>query len=89
MPHDVSVIGYDNIAFAAYLNPPLSSISQPKQELACWSQSLLSGSSSCAQGVLCVWSPIWCCATPRHRPAIEHKSALFGALWWLPGWLTA
>ena len=33
VPHDVSVIGYDNIAFAAYLNPPLTSISQPKQEL--------------------------------------------------------
>ena len=33
VPHDISVIGYDNIAFAAYLNPPLTSISQPKQEL--------------------------------------------------------
>ena len=33
VPNDISVIGYDNIAFAAYLNPPLTSISQPKQEL--------------------------------------------------------
>jgi len=33
VPTDISVIGYDNIAFAAYLNPPLTSISQPKQEL--------------------------------------------------------
>ena len=33
VPHDISVIGYDNIGFAAYLNPPLTSISQPKQEL--------------------------------------------------------
>jgi ribose operon repressor len=33
IPHDISIIGYDNIALASYLSPPLSTIHQPKKEL--------------------------------------------------------
>ncbi|WP_032093413.1 substrate-binding domain-containing protein [Necropsobacter rosorum] len=34
VPHDMSVIGYDNINLAQYLSPPLSTIHQPKDRLA-------------------------------------------------------
>ncbi|AOM41826.1 ribose operon transcriptional repressor RbsR [Xenorhabdus hominickii] len=33
VPHDVSIIGYDDIAIAPYLTPPLTTIHQPKDEL--------------------------------------------------------
>ncbi|WP_044470754.1 substrate-binding domain-containing protein [Mannheimia massilioguelmaensis] len=33
IPEDISIIGYDDIELASYLSPPLSTISQPKQEL--------------------------------------------------------
>ncbi len=33
IPHDISVIGYDNIMLAQYLTPPLTTIHQPKAEL--------------------------------------------------------
>lgn len=33
IPHDISIIGYDDIELAKYLSPPLSTISQPKSEL--------------------------------------------------------
>ncbi|QLB15413.1 transcriptional repressor PurR [Mannheimia granulomatis] len=33
IPHDISIIGYDDIDLAKYLSPPLSTISQPKSEL--------------------------------------------------------
>ncbi len=32
VPQDVSVIGFDDIALAAYINPPLTTIAQPKQQ---------------------------------------------------------
>jgi LacI family transcriptional regulator len=32
IPKDLSVIGFDDIALAAYSNPPLSSIVQPKHQ---------------------------------------------------------
>ena len=32
IPHDLSVVGFDDIALAAYSNPPLSSIVQPKHQ---------------------------------------------------------
>ena len=34
IPQDISIIGYDDIALARYLSPPLSTIHQPKDELA-------------------------------------------------------
>jgi LacI family transcriptional regulator, galactose operon repressor len=34
VPRDISVIGYDNNDFAMYFNPPLTTIHQPKEELA-------------------------------------------------------
>ena len=34
VPCDISVIGYDNNDFAMYFNPPLTTIHQPKEELA-------------------------------------------------------
>ncbi|MBI6548154.1 ribose operon transcriptional repressor RbsR [Xenorhabdus lircayensis] len=33
IPKDISVIGYDDIAIASYLTPPLTTIHQPKDEL--------------------------------------------------------
>ena len=33
VPHDMAVMGYDNIELARYLTPPLSTIHQPKDEL--------------------------------------------------------
>lgn len=32
VPHDVSVVGYDNVALAGYSDPPLTTINQPVQE---------------------------------------------------------
>ena len=32
IPNDLSVVGFDDIALAAYSNPPLSSIVQPKHQ---------------------------------------------------------
>lgn len=34
IPRDISIIGYDDIALASYLSPPLSTIHQSKEELA-------------------------------------------------------
>jgi len=34
VPQDMSIIGYDNIALAQYLSPPLTTIHQPKNRLA-------------------------------------------------------
>ena len=33
VPKDMSVIGYDDIEYVKYFNPPLTTISQPKEEL--------------------------------------------------------
>lgn len=33
VPRDVSLVGYDDIALAAYTNPPLTTVRQPKDEL--------------------------------------------------------
>jgi len=33
VPEDLSVVGIDDIQFAAYTNPGLTSVAQPKQEL--------------------------------------------------------
>ena len=33
VPHDISVVGYDDVDFAAWLSPALTSIRQPKYEL--------------------------------------------------------
>jgi LacI family transcriptional regulator len=32
VPDDISIVGFDDIALAAYSNPPLSTIAQPKQQ---------------------------------------------------------
>lgn len=33
IPRDISIVGYDNVALAQYLSPPLTTINQPKEEL--------------------------------------------------------
>jgi len=33
VPRDVSLVGYDDIALAAYTAPPLTTVRQPKDEL--------------------------------------------------------
>ncbi len=33
VPKDISIIGYDNIDFAAFFSPPLTTIHQPKKRL--------------------------------------------------------
>ena len=33
VPHDISVIGYDDIPLASYANPRLTTIAQPAREL--------------------------------------------------------
>lgn len=33
VPQDCSVVGYDNIAFSAYTNPPLTTLNQPKYDM--------------------------------------------------------
>ena len=33
IPQDISIVGYDNVALAQYLSPPLTTINQPKEEL--------------------------------------------------------
>lgn len=84
VPHDISVIGYDNIAFAAYLNPPLTSISL-KQELGQLAvQSLLERIQQprCLLAP-CAWSRIWCyAARPRQsNPSSQSIKAPCGALY--------
>jgi len=34
VPEQISIIGYDNISFSAYFSPPLTTINQPKDQLA-------------------------------------------------------
>ena len=33
VPHDLSLIGFDNILFATYVDPPLTTIAQPMFEM--------------------------------------------------------
>lgn len=33
IPHDISILGFDNIEISAFLEPPLSTISQPLYEM--------------------------------------------------------
>ncbi|MNS19748.1 Ribose operon repressor [compost metagenome] len=33
IPRDLSLVGYDNVALAQYMSPPLTTINQPKEEL--------------------------------------------------------
>lgn len=50
VPHDVSVIGFDDIPMAAYLDPPLTTVRQPMYEMGCQAMNtllaLLQGQSS-------------------------------------------
>ena len=32
VPEDISIIGFDDLEFSAYLHPPLTTIEQPKRE---------------------------------------------------------
>ena len=33
MPDDISLVGFDDIEFASYVDPPLTTIRQPKDEM--------------------------------------------------------
>jgi LacI family repressor for deo operon, udp, cdd, tsx, nupC, and nupG len=33
IPHDLSIVGFDDIALAAYFEPPLTTVAQPKREM--------------------------------------------------------
>ena len=33
VPHDLSIVGFDDIQFAQYCDPPLTTISQPRYEI--------------------------------------------------------
>ena len=33
VPHDLSVVGFDDIRFARYIDPPLTTIAQPMREI--------------------------------------------------------
>ncbi|MNE59336.1 HTH-type transcriptional repressor PurR [compost metagenome] len=33
IPRDLSLVGYDNVALAQYMSPPLTTVNQPKEEL--------------------------------------------------------
>jgi LacI family transcriptional regulator, repressor for deo operon, udp, cdd, tsx, nupC, and nupG len=41
VPEDVSVIGFDDIRFARYTDPPLTTVAQPKKQLGCEAMTLL------------------------------------------------
>jgi DNA-binding LacI/PurR family transcriptional regulator len=41
VPQDLSIVGIDDIQFAAYTNPGLSTVAQPKQELGALAVELL------------------------------------------------
>ncbi|MGK2850784.1 MAG: LacI family DNA-binding transcriptional regulator [Candidatus Limnocylindrales bacterium] len=36
VPHDVSLVGFDDVAFAAYVDPPLTTIAQGTVEMGAW-----------------------------------------------------
>ncbi|WP_412840359.1 substrate-binding domain-containing protein, partial [Aeromonas dhakensis] len=33
IPRDLSIVGYDNVALAEFMSPPLTTVNQPKEEL--------------------------------------------------------
>ncbi|WP_244062404.1 substrate-binding domain-containing protein, partial [Aeromonas caviae] len=33
IPRDLSIVGYDNVALAQFMSPPLTTVNQPKEEL--------------------------------------------------------
>ena len=33
VPHDISIVGFDDIQFAEYCDPPLTTVSQPRYEI--------------------------------------------------------
>jgi DNA-binding LacI/PurR family transcriptional regulator len=41
VPGDVSVVGWDDIVFAPYLSPPLTTVRLPKQEIGARAMTLL------------------------------------------------
>jgi DNA-binding LacI/PurR family transcriptional regulator len=41
VPHDISVVGFDDIEASAYVTPPLTTVHQPFSELGCQAFSLL------------------------------------------------
>ena len=43
VPGDISVVGFDDIAFAAYTYPPLTTFEQPKYELGASAAQMLLG----------------------------------------------
>jgi DNA-binding LacI/PurR family transcriptional regulator len=44
IPRDLSVVGFDDIAFASFADPPLSTVCLPREELARGATSALLGS---------------------------------------------
>ncbi len=43
VPEDISVVGFDNIVFSAYTNPPLTTIDQPKRSIGAEAARLILG----------------------------------------------
>ncbi len=59
VPEDVSVTGFDDLFFAAYLQPPLTTVRQPMQQMGRIAMEnlfkLMSGEESATQGDMRVW----------------------------------
>jgi DNA-binding LacI/PurR family transcriptional regulator len=43
VPEDISVVGFDNIVFSAYTNPPLTTLDQPKHYIGAEAARLILG----------------------------------------------
>jgi DNA-binding LacI/PurR family transcriptional regulator len=43
VPEDISVVGFDNIIFSAYTNPPLTTLDQPKHYIGAEATRLILG----------------------------------------------
>ncbi len=62
VPEDVSVVGFDNIAMAAHTNPPLTTVSQPKQHMGKLAlqvlRQMIRGENALGEGYMLVESPL-------------------------------
>lgn len=62
VPEDISVVGFDNINMAAHTNPPLTTVSQPKQHMGKLAMQILRqmmrGEKTLGEGYMLVESPL-------------------------------